>query len=272
MVRLAQKFAEQYRLGMTRHQRSYQRGQNQPVCVLLIRYNPKEACFTWILLSTQSSPFEAYAEPYGKLTERSERLVLGNYELTRHTPQVPGKPELSSNRVRWTWALSRESFEQLRVRISLALKLNQVDRVAQILRYIQKEPGFAGIRQQVRTLKKIVQRHNKRQAYPAVDALPAKSKMALSPLAKSFYIARAKSQTVRLSYLLKKLEAQGQIVKDEEHRAQTKGSLGQSNRADEIQAQSADEASAQEKRLPEEPLWGNIAADESEFDDPPWFE
>ena len=130
MVRLAQKFAEQYHVGMTRHQRSYQRAQNQPVCVLLIRYNAFEERFTWVLLSTLSAPFEAHAEPFGKLTERSERLVLGHYELKRHNPQVSGKPELSSNRVRWTWALTRESFEQLRVRLSLALKLHQVDRVA----------------------------------------------------------------------------------------------------------------------------------------------
>ena len=80
---------------------------------------------------------------------KKQRISLTHYELVRITKPGTKAPV-------WTWKYERDQYHHLRDEIIAAIRLRQDARLEQIIHSLHRSPGFAGVREQVKSLWRLI--------------------------------------------------------------------------------------------------------------------
>ena len=83
------------------------------------------------------------------LDPTKQRIALTHYELVRITKPGTKAPV-------WTWKYERDQYHHLRDEIIAAIRLRQDARLEQIIHSLHRSPGFAGVREQVKSLWRLI--------------------------------------------------------------------------------------------------------------------
>jgi hypothetical protein len=84
-----------------------------------------------------------------------DRIKHAGYELVRHTRAGAKAPA-------WTWRYTKDRYQQLRDDAVLAIRRRQDAIVRQIIHTLSRSPGFAGVREQVKAVYKLLRAEWKR--------------------------------------------------------------------------------------------------------------
>jgi hypothetical protein len=133
---LAQKFHDRYGIGCSPAQR-ITRKQHGKANAILVLYAPENALHAeWCLLATQGEGLEC--ESLQRVDARPRLSWLG-YELIRHATR---------QRTSWTWRRPKAEMSELYSILASQLNPRQMDKVADTLARIARQPGFHGVREQ----------------------------------------------------------------------------------------------------------------------------
>lgn len=167
---LADKFHDLYGIGITRNQRAYRKIRGMANARLMLYPHLDEAPgFRWWLLTTPGSGPIHERERLKDVTVASERLCWGDrFELV-HLPR-PGVP------ARWTWRMTREEYQAWHERIRIAVRhRDSDDLVQQLIWSLFRIPGFGGLRDQVKLLRRqlVKEWQRSRRASAPMPPVPA---------------------------------------------------------------------------------------------------
>lgn len=132
----------------------------------MLFYWSGEGRIAWVLLRTDGKLPPAASEAREKWRDAiKDRLTApGGYELVRLTkPQEP-KPV-------WTWRYERAQYAKHRDAIRDAIRRRHDGQLKQLIHSLWRTPGFAGARQQVRQLEKLIRAEWKRVRHSS-EAMP----------------------------------------------------------------------------------------------------
>lgn len=151
ITQLVCKFAERYVLNAPRSTMTLRRKQGQTTAKWLGWYNPADGLVHWFLLAHLSSPDgEKWRDP------TADRLkVPGGYELVRRT-------RIGASAPAWTWKYTREQYQHLRDQMIELVRLRHDAILKQWIFTTHRTPGFAGSREQVKQLWKLLRAEWKR--------------------------------------------------------------------------------------------------------------
>lgn len=146
---LAEKFHALYGIGITRNQRAYRKTRGLANARLLLYPHADEApAFRWWLQATPGSGEIHEREHLKDAALPGERLCWGDrFELV-HLPR-PGAS------ARWTWRMTRTEYQAWHERIRIAVRQRDGDDlVRQLIWSLFRVPGFGGLRDQVKLLRR----------------------------------------------------------------------------------------------------------------------
>lgn len=148
---LVEKFASRYVLNAPRATMTLRRKQGRTTARWLGWYASSEDTVHWVLLAHVVEPDgERWRDP---LVDRLR--VSGGYELVRKTRAGASAPA-------WTWKYTREQYHSLRDEMIRLVRLRQDALLKQWIYNTHRTPGFAGNREQVKQLWKLLRAEWKR--------------------------------------------------------------------------------------------------------------
>ena len=159
---LAYKFETQFRtnIGKVEACRARQRGESSSR--LLFLHQADNDHLTWVLLFQPGvTPDHSGQKWRDALTDK---IILTNYELVRHTRAGSGKPA-------WTWRYTQKQYDLLRDAIISVVRSKQDESLRQVMHSIARSLGFAGIREQVKKLNALIRAEWKRRRAKS-EAMP----------------------------------------------------------------------------------------------------
>jgi len=167
---LAGKFDRLYGLGVTRNQRAYRKTKGLAnTRLVLFPVTDETPGFRWWLLATPGAGPVHELERLGDAALAGERLCWGDrFELV-HQPR-PGVP------ARWTWRMTRTEYQAWHERIRVAVRQRDGDDlVRQLIWSLFRVPGFGGLRDQVKLLRRqlVKEWQRSRRASEAMPPVPA---------------------------------------------------------------------------------------------------
>jgi hypothetical protein len=148
---LVTKFSERYVLNAPRSTMALRRKQGQTTARWLGWYNAADGLVHWQLLARLAEPDgERWRDP------TVDRIrVPGGYELIRKT-------RIGASAPAWTWKYSREQYQHLRDQMIELVRLRHDAILKQWIFSTHRTPGFAGSREQVKQLWKLLRSEWKR--------------------------------------------------------------------------------------------------------------
>jgi len=132
--------------------RARQRGEGS--ARLLFLHHGDERFLTWILLYQQGNQLTKFETNWRDALE--DKICLTGYELVRRTRPSATKPA-------WTWRYSQSQYERLRDQIIQSIRGKRDDVLRQLIHSIARSPGFAGARDQVKSLFDLIKSEWKRR-------------------------------------------------------------------------------------------------------------
>lgn len=162
---LVQKFANRYRVNLSRIQDMRARQSGEDTARFLCWLDESTGLVQWVLFYSPGKSIcreEAWKNPF------DDRIKLTGYELVRVTKPGQPKPVL-------TWRYTRDQYRHLHDQIVFAIRGRQDAVVEQLIFSLSKSPGFAGIREQVKGLWRILKAEWKRTRSKSEEcpAIPA---------------------------------------------------------------------------------------------------
>lgn len=187
---LADKFAQKYKIDANENQRSYRR-RLQKSNTFLFMYPKKDSTdILWWLMATEGTGAIHDEERLIKIFDKHNRLTWENdYEL------VVLPKENSKHTV--TWRMTRRCYQDWNTRIRKSIRQKYTDdKVRQSIWSLARTPGFSGIRNQVKSLYKLLAAEWNRTR---------KKSSVMPPLPRVNYVRGIKSETAPLSLVTRRL-------------------------------------------------------------------
>jgi hypothetical protein len=147
---LAQKFAEKYHVGISKHARARRKNKGEGNAVFMLYPIDATTDFRWWLLVTDGEHPAHKFERLLNAREKHQRVSWGDeYEIVRAT-------KAGQKTTSWTWRMKAEAFEawQQRIRKAVASSARDDTHLRQAIYSLYRTPGFSGIRKQVGQLVK----------------------------------------------------------------------------------------------------------------------
>jgi len=166
IIALATKFAQQYSVAANENQRRWAK-QNGRANALLFLYPKRESTdWLWWLLVSAGSGAVVKSERLRAVTGQRTRLSwLTEFESVLHQRSDSPRPSV-------TWRMKRQNYDAWHARIRSAVRARKTDLPAKAaLASLYRNPGFAGIRQQVFRLTQLFRKEWIRSRR-AADAMP----------------------------------------------------------------------------------------------------
>lgn len=184
---LAAKFNERYSVGANRMAASRARRSGDGSARLLMYFPGERELIHWILLRTPTTTPDDSEKWRDALFDKM-RIEFTGYQLVRRVRPVTSAEKASIFRLRtalnsqdlteedrakvqkslanleasgkqrlaWTWAYSRDQYHALRDAVQLAIRQKKDDQLNQLIHSLSRTPGFAGAREQVNQIWKLV--------------------------------------------------------------------------------------------------------------------
>lgn len=147
----AGKLDELYRVGQDKLQASRQRKKGEASFrLLMLKLENEEFLRFWLLRTEGTVCPEATREKWRDAWS-SDRIVLTGYELVRQTREGAKNPA-------WTWRYNKEREQDLRNAILQAIRTKRDDELRQLIQTIWRTPGFAAAREQVKKMRKLIEK------------------------------------------------------------------------------------------------------------------
>lgn len=152
---LAFKFENLFNTGRSKLEACRARKNGNASARLFLLHQAEDTHLIWILLYQAGT---AASDQSGQKWRDviSERIVLKNYELVRHTRKGSTKPA-------WSWRYSQKQYDLIRDSIVQAIRNKRDTELRQLIKSISRSPGFALVREQVKKLKALIQSEWKRR-------------------------------------------------------------------------------------------------------------
>lgn len=153
--KLASKFDIQYQVFADRNERARRKhtdlGNAKWLC-----YAKNDVIYWWLLVThpEQGDHFAHASEKLIDVTKAGGTLKFEQFELVELPYAKPTKPKPAHHKerskpTRWTWRLTKEAYENARLRIIDNVKSGDPYKLTGIIRALYSMPGFGGIRSQV---------------------------------------------------------------------------------------------------------------------------
>lgn len=148
---LAQKFSDLYETGLPKLDQSRKRKNGFASFRFLAWHDETNNVVHWILCRTEGQiPDNAKREKWQDATNNKTRLhLVGGYELVRLTKVNEPKPV-------WTWRYTKSHYEGFRDSILRMIRNKSDFELSQLIFQIWRTPGFAGARDQVKSIAKLI--------------------------------------------------------------------------------------------------------------------
>ena len=148
---LAQKFSDLYETGLSKVDQSRKRKNGFASFRFLAWHDEVNNIVHWILCRTEGQVSDnAKREKWQDATNNKSRLhLVGGYELVRLTKVNEPKPV-------WTWRYTKSHFEGFRESILRVIRTKHDEQLKQLIHEIWRTPGFAGARDQVKSIAKLI--------------------------------------------------------------------------------------------------------------------
>jgi len=188
-ARMSAKFSELYCVDRNSNARAYAQRQGKANTRLFLFATETSTRLDWWLLSTDGEGCVHELETLQSAFDKRSRVRIGmDYELLQRTR----KREKGGGTV-WSWRMTRECYEQWRVRIMNGCRRNAPLEITRALSSLYRVPGFSGTREQVGKLVSLA-RTEWRRYHGSVDDL-------ILPL-KLGYVERLPDTAMRLSEII----------------------------------------------------------------------
>lgn len=147
---LAQKFSDYYETGLSKLDQSRKRKNGFASFRFLAWFDEHNDIVHWILCRTEGQfPDSAKREKWQDATSKNRIHVPGGYELLRLTKPTEPKPV-------WTWRYTKSHYEGFRESILRIIRTKHDEQLKVLIHEIWRTPGFAGARDQVRSIAKLI--------------------------------------------------------------------------------------------------------------------
>lgn len=173
--RLADKFADRYRVHATDNQRQHARRRGRANARWYLFGRAEESELRWWLVATAGTGLIHDREQLHDARDRSTRIrVADEYELLPLT-----KPRNQGGGTTWTWRMTRETQRTWRDRVLAAARARSSREMRVAMYSLSRTPGYSRIRRQVGSLVAVA-RTEWRRRHGSADAFPASSRCATS--------------------------------------------------------------------------------------------
>jgi hypothetical protein len=144
IIALATKFAQQYGVKTNENQRRWAKKNGRANAFLFLYPKRESTDWLWWLLVSPGSGAVVEHERLKSVTGQRTRLSwLSEFEVVLHQRSDSKRPSI-------TWRMKRKNYDAWHTRIRSAVRARKTDLPAkQVLALLYRNPGFAGIRQQV---------------------------------------------------------------------------------------------------------------------------
>jgi hypothetical protein len=156
---------------------------------LLLYYPADSTHVTWILLVTPGEWFTPDSGNEKWLDPAIDRINVTGYELVRHIRSGNSNPS-------WTWRYTVARYNELRDIIIQSIRRRHMHEVNQTIQSVWRSPAFAGIREQIKKIAKLIISEWERSGVGDPPELPA----GLG------YVRRIPDKGVALSKIIKGIE------------------------------------------------------------------
>ena len=157
---LIYKLDDRYNFNLTTQQRYRARIKGLANVQFLAWQKSDSEIYFWVLsTSGESLFFDLESKNIKSASSKKDRIELTGYELL----QLPARNRPAS----WTWRMQKANYETWIFRIQNTVRHRSDDGLRQIVWSLSRSPGFAGIRNQVLGLKKLIQAELRRAGNPS---------------------------------------------------------------------------------------------------------
>jgi len=140
---LCKKFSERYPLNLSAQQSSRRFKDGHSIYYWSGYFDSTNRLVHWVLLLKLGKQSD-HSDRWRSVIE--SRINLTNYELLRHTRSGTKNPA-------WTWRYERAKYQELRGQVISSVRAKRDLETKQLMAMIFASPGFAGIREQIKSLK-----------------------------------------------------------------------------------------------------------------------
>jgi hypothetical protein len=147
---LAKKFSDLYETGLSKLDQSRKRKNGFASFRFLAWFDEHNNIVHWILCRTEGqTPDSAKREKWQDATSKNRIHISGGYELVRLTKPAEPKPV-------WTWRYTKSHYEGFRESILRIIRTKHDEQLKELIHEIWRTPGFAGARDQVKSIAKLI--------------------------------------------------------------------------------------------------------------------
>lgn len=147
--RMGQKFSTLYETGLGKLEQSRKRKRGQASFRWLAWLDEPNEIVHWVLCRTEGEcPPEAGTENWQNALDQKLRIV-GGYELVKLNKAKEPNPV-------WTWRYTMGHYDNLRDSLIRHIRTRRDDLLHQLIHEVWRTPGFAGARDQVKKIKKMI--------------------------------------------------------------------------------------------------------------------